>query len=60
LVTATIILSISKEEGKAERNFDELYVRAETGLGAEQAESGATLRPRQPVGAASVVSAFIR
>ena len=26
---------LSKEEAKAERGFDELYVRSETGLGAE-------------------------
>jgi len=26
---------LSKEESKAERSFDELYVRSETGLGAE-------------------------
>ncbi|MEK6273695.1 MAG: sodium/solute symporter, partial [Actinomycetota bacterium] len=26
---------LTKQEGKAERNFDELYVRSETGLGAE-------------------------
>jgi cation/acetate symporter len=29
---------LSGEEAKAERNFDELYVRSETGLGAEVAE----------------------
>ena len=34
---------LSKEEVKAERSFDELYVRSETGLGAEE---GAPVRPR--------------
>jgi cation/acetate symporter len=34
---------LSHERG-AERSFDELYVRSETGLGAEQAEAGASLR----------------
>ena len=31
---------LSREETKAERGFDELYVRAETGLGAEVPISG--------------------
>lgn len=34
---------LSKEEGKAERGFDELYVRSETGLGAEVPIEGASL-----------------
>lgn len=37
---------LSREE-EAERSFDELYVRSETGLGAEVALPGATLRPRR-------------
>jgi cation/acetate symporter len=41
---------LSKEEGKAERQFEELHVRAETGIGAERALDGAGLtpRPRRP------------
>ena len=35
---------LTKEHG-AERSFDELYVRSETGLGAEVGEGGATARP---------------
>jgi cation/acetate symporter len=38
---------MSKEEVKAERSFDELYVRSETGLGAELG-TGLTLRGRAP------------
>ncbi len=38
---------LSKEEGKAERGFDELYVRSETGLGAEGG-TGASLTGRAP------------
>jgi cation/acetate symporter len=38
---------MSSEEAKAERSFDELYVRSETGLGAE-AGTGLTLRGREP------------
>ena len=38
---------MSKEEVKAERSFDELYVRSETGLGAETG-TGLTLRGRAP------------
>ena len=34
---------LTKQEGKAERNFDELYVRSETGLGAEVAQEGGGL-----------------
>ena len=51
---------LSKHEGKAERGFDELHVRAETGLGAEVPIEGAGLRDahrprlrrgeREPVG----------
>jgi len=36
---------LSKEEGKAERQFEELHVRAETGIGAEAAVEGAGLVP---------------
>jgi cation/acetate symporter len=36
---------LSSPEGKAERGFDELHVRAETGLGAEVPIEGAGLRP---------------
>jgi cation/acetate symporter len=39
---------LTKQEGKAERNFDELYVRSETGLGAEVAEEGGGLTRRKP------------
>jgi cation/acetate symporter len=45
---------LSGEEAKAERGFDELYVRSETGLGAEEG-TGLTLtgrtsaRPEEPV-----------
>jgi cation/acetate symporter len=41
---------LSKPESKAERQFEELYVRAETGIGAERALEGAGLapRPRRP------------
>ena len=38
---------LSKEEGKAEVYFDELYVRSETGLGAEEVEEEAAA-PRRP------------
>jgi cation/acetate symporter len=37
---------LSKEEDKAEREFEELHVRAETGIGAEHALEGAGLTPR--------------
>ncbi len=37
---------LSKDESKAEREFDELHVRAETGLGAEVPIEGAGLAPR--------------
>src|SRR5215204_1656873 len=42
---------LSKEEGKAERQFEELHVRAETGIGAEQPvdSAGLTPRPRRKV-----------
>jgi cation/acetate symporter len=36
---------LSKEEGKAERQFEELNVRAETGIGAERPLEGAGLTP---------------
>jgi len=37
---------LSREEAKSERNFDELWVRSETGLGAEAAgEAGLSGRP---------------
>jgi cation/acetate symporter len=40
---------LSKEETRAERGFDELYVRAETGLGAEVAVPTAPVTPpREP------------
>jgi hypothetical protein len=32
---------VSKEETRAEREFEELYVRSETGLGAEDSDIGA-------------------
>jgi cation/acetate symporter len=38
---------LSKDEHKAARNFDELYVRSETGLGAEVGSDSGTLRPRR-------------
>jgi cation/acetate symporter len=37
---------LSREEDKSEREFDELYVRSETGLGAEVPLEGAGLAPR--------------
>ncbi len=40
---------LSREEAKAERDFDELYVRSQTGLGAEVPIDGAGLRSRRPV-----------
>jgi cation/acetate symporter len=51
----------SREESKAEREFEELHVRSETGLGAEVPIDGAGLTPRparraperEPVGASS-------
>ncbi len=44
---------LSREERKAERDFDELHVRSETGLGAEVPIDGAGLtpRPRRPAAA---------
>jgi hypothetical protein len=42
---------LSKEETRAERSFDELHVRAETGLGAEAAvpaEAPPEVPPREP------------
>jgi cation/acetate symporter len=36
---------LSKEETKAERQFEELHVRAETGLGAERPLEGVTVAP---------------
>jgi cation/acetate symporter len=41
---------LSKEEGKAERQFEELHVRSETGIGSERPLEGAGLtpRPRRP------------
>lgn len=51
---------LGPDETRAEHSFDELYVRAETGLGAEVSENGSKVKPRQPVAGASVVSAFIR
>jgi cation/acetate symporter len=44
---------LSKEESRAERGFDELYVRSETGLGAEEAVEGASLTGRNTAPAAS-------
>ena len=46
---------LTREEARAERNFDELYVRSETGLGAEEAEpvSGRGVEKREPVAAGS-------
>jgi cation/acetate symporter len=40
---------LSKEETRAERSFDELYVRSETGLGAEAAAPAAPSAKRVPV-----------
>ena len=37
---------LGKDETRAERSFDELVVRAETGIGAEQAEAPAPRRPQ--------------
>ena len=42
---------LSKDERKAERNFDELYVRSETGLGAEEAEAARREPGRAPASA---------
>jgi cation/acetate symporter len=39
---------LSKEEARAERNFEELHVRAETGLGAEAGGEHAAGRPAAP------------
>jgi len=38
---------LSKEEGRAERNFEELQVRAETGLGAEAGGEAVPLRSKR-------------
>ena len=38
---------LSREESRADRSFNELHVRAETGLGAEVPIEGAGLRPRR-------------
>jgi cation/acetate symporter len=52
---------LSKEEGKAERQFEELHVRAETGIGSERPLEGAGLAPRPrprrrvPAGAATTL-----
>ena len=43
-------------ERKAERNFDELYVRSETGLGAEVGSAEGTIRPRRREAAPAVSS----
>ncbi len=40
---------LSREESRAERGYNELHVRAETGLGAEVPIEGAGLRARKPV-----------
>ena len=50
---------LSREEGKAERNYDELYVRSETGLGAEAGGEGAGLRPRSKKEAAPALTTQI-
>jgi len=50
---------LSKGEGKAARNFDELYVRSETGLGAEVGSAEGGLRPRGKESAAAV-STFVQ
>jgi cation/acetate symporter len=47
---------LSRDESKAEREFDELYVRSETGLGAEVALDGAGKR-EEPVSAGTSKSA---
>ena len=49
---------LSKEEGKAERQFEELHVRAETGIGAEQPvdSAGLTPRPRRKVPAGATTT----
>jgi cation/acetate symporter len=47
---------LTKDEGKAERNFDELYVRSETGLGAEVGSGSGGLRPRSRGGAAATAA----
>ena len=46
----------SKQEGKAERHFDELYVRSETGLGAEVGSAEGGLRPRRGEAAPAATS----
>lgn len=38
---------LSKEESRADRRFEELYVRAETGLGAEEGGEAVPLRQRK-------------
>jgi cation/acetate symporter len=50
---------LSKGESRAERNFDELYVRSETGLGAEVGSAEGGLRPRKKETAAAV-STFVQ
>jgi cation/acetate symporter len=45
---------VTKEEGKADRRFDELYVRSETGLGAEIGSAEGGLRPRRREAAPAV------
>jgi cation/acetate symporter len=51
---------LSKEEGKAERQFEELHVRSETGIGAERPLEGAGLtpgpRPRRKVPAGATTT----
>jgi cation/acetate symporter len=48
---------LGRDETKATRSYEELHVRAETGIGAEQAQPGPPVRerperPREPVGTA--------
>jgi cation/acetate symporter len=52
---------LTKNEGKAERNFDELYVRSETGLGAEVGSAEGGLRPRaREAAATAALSSLVR